>query len=66
MTTKGLDVTAAKNSVRSTPANDDHAWEKAEAPKVGRNKLIFVCCVYGAFTLFMAGLSIHRWFFSLQ
>ncbi len=54
-------MSATKSAPKAPPANDDHAWEKEFAPKVRKGRVIFVCTIYAAFTLLMAGLAIQRW-----
>jgi len=52
------------DSNKSTPAiDDDHAWEKEYAPKVGRGRVILTLVVYGIFLLGLAAIATQRWFF---
>lgn len=46
---------------------DDHAWEKQYAPKVGRGRVILSLSVYALFLLGLGAIAAQRWFFgSLQ
>ncbi len=43
--------------------DDDHAWEKQYAPKIGRGRVILTLAVYGIFLLGLAAIATQRWFF---
>ncbi|HWL92772.1 MAG TPA: hypothetical protein VNT79_04490 [Phycisphaerae bacterium] len=47
-------------------ANGDIRWDKQYAPKISRKQVILVSAIYGIWLLFLAALSIERWFFSFQ
>ncbi len=45
---------------------DDHAWEKKFAPKIGRVRLVLAVVVYLAFNGLLAYMAAQRWFGALH
>ena len=49
-----------------TAKNDDHAWEKEFAPKIGRNRVILSLSVWALWIAFLLYFAFTRWFGTLQ
>lgn len=49
-----------------TAKNEDHAWEKEHAPKIGRSKVILTAAIWLAWIGFLSWFAFTRWFGILQ
>lgn len=54
------------NTRKITPQDADYAWEKEFAPKISKSQLSLAIIVYGVWIIFLATLSVQRWFGGLQ
>lgn len=46
--------------------NDDHAWEKEHAPKIGRSRVLLAAAFWLAWIGFLVWVGFDRWFGTLQ
>lgn len=46
--------------------NDDHSWEKEDAPKIGRSRVVLATAVWLAWIAFLMYVGFNRWFGTLQ
>jgi len=53
----------ADSDTTAPTIDDDHAWEKEYAPKIGRGRVILTLVVYAIFLLGLAAIAAQRWFF---
>lgn len=61
----------ARGSAGGSPAGaaranaSDYSWEKEHAPRVSRAYMAGVVALFAAWTLFLAGMAIYRWYLTL-
>lgn len=45
--------------------SNDYSWEKEHAPRISRAYMAGVAALFAAWTLFLAGMAVYRWYLTL-
>ncbi len=52
--------------IQTAKQTDEIRWDKADAPRIGRGRLILTSIVFAAWIGFLAFFAAQRWFGTLQ